>query len=336
MKYRPLGRTGIQVSTLCLGTAFLGSFTPLEESIHIIHRALEMGVNFVDTASTYGDRRFNISTAAQDRPMVEEIVGQALAGHRHEVILATKVAEPVGQGMNRRGLSRKFMLEQVEVSLKRLQTDFIDLYYAHHLDPNTPVEEMMRTFDDLVHQGKVRYIGLSNFPAWRMMEALWAADRRDLMAPAGIQILYNMLYRDPEMEQIPAAAQYGVGVMVYSPLAGGVLTGKYRAEQSAPPEGSRAVHWRRQGGRPSSSPQMDPRYLAAAAKLVEIAEERGQTAAQLALAWTMAHPAITAAVMGASSIAQLESNLPAFDLEMTPDERKELTQIVIDAEASSG
>jgi len=333
MKYRPFGRTGLQVSTLCLGTAFFGSFTPLDESVRIIQHAMEMGVNFVDTANTYGDRRFNIATAPQDRPMVEEIVGRALVGHRHEVILATKVAEPVGQGVNRRGLSRKFIMEQVEISLKRLQTDFIDLYYAHHLDPNTPVEEMMRTFDDLVRQGKVRYIGLSNFPAWRMMEALWAADRRDLAQPQAIQILYNMLYRDPEMEQLPAAAHYGLAAMVYSPLAGGVLTGKYRPEQAQPPEGSRAVHWTRQGGRPSSSPQMNPRYLAAAARLAEVAQARGQTAAQLALAWTLANPAVTAAVMGASSIEQLESNLPAFEMEMTPEDRKELTQIIIDAEA---
>ena len=171
------------------------------------------------------------------------------------------------------------------------------------------------------------------FPAWRMMEALWAADRRNLAQPQAIQILYNMLYRDAEMEQLPAAAHYGVAAMVYSPLAGGVLTGKYRPEQAQPPEGSRAEHWRRQGGRPSSSPQMDPRYLAAAAKLAEMAQARGQTAAQLALAWTMAHPAMTAAVMGASSVEQLESNLPAFDLEMTPEQRQELTQIVVDAQA---
>jgi aryl-alcohol dehydrogenase-like predicted oxidoreductase len=335
MKYRPFGRTGLQVSTLCLGTAFLGSFTPLDESIHIIHRALEAGVNFIDTANTYGDRRFDIDTAPKDRPMVEEIVGRALVGRRHEVILATKVAEGVGQGVNRRGLSRKFVLQQVEISLKRLQTDFIDLYYAHHLDPNTPVEEMMRTFEDLVHQGKVRYIGLSNFPAWRMMEALWAADRRNLAAPAGIQILYNMLHRDPELEQLPAAAQYGVSAMVYSPLAGGVLTAKYGAEQSEPPEGSRAAHWRRQGGRPSSTPQMDPRYLAAAAKLAEIAQVRGQTAAQLALAWALAHPAVTAAVMGASSVEQLESNLPAFDLDMSKEDRDALSAAITEAQKTA-
>lgn len=329
MKYRPLGRTGLQVSTLCLGTAFLGSFTSLDESIRIIHRALDLGVNFVDTANTYGDRRFSVAIAPKERPMVEEIVGEALKGHRHQVVLATKVCEPVGEGVNRRGLSRKFIMEQVEISLKRLQTDFIDLYYAHHVDPLTPIEETMRAFDDLVHQGKVRYIGLSNFSGWKMTEALWSADRRNLAAPAAVQLLYNLLFRPPEIEQLPAAAHFGLGVMVYSPLAGGVLTGKYRPGATDLPSGSRAIYWRyRPGGRPSSTPQLDEHYVSAAAKLVEIATARGRTAAQEAIAWTLGHPAVTAAVMGASSVEQLEANATAFDLELTAEERDELARVV--------
>lgn len=326
MKYRPLGRTGLQVSTLCLGTAFFGSFTSLEESIRIVHRALDLGVNFFDTANTYGDRRFSVAIAPKDRPMVEEIVGQALKDHRHEVVLATKVCEPVAEGVNRRGLSRKFILEQVEISLRRLQTDFIDLYYAHHVDPRTPIEETLRAFDDLVHQGKVRYVGLSNFPSWRMTEALWAADRRNLAQPQAIQILYNILYRLPEVEQLPAAAHFGLGAMVYSPLAGGVLTGKYRPGMAEPPKDSRAVHWHGPSARPTSVPNTDPRYLEPAAKLVEIAESRGHTAAQEALAWVLGHPSVTAAVMGASSVAQLEANVAAFDLEFSPEEREELAK----------
>ncbi len=333
MQYRLLGRTGLQVSTLCLGTAFFGSYTSLDDSLQIIRRALELGVNFIDTANTYGDRRFSVAIAPPDRPMVEEIVGRALVGHRHQVILATKVCEPVSDGVNRRGLSRKFILEQVEVSLKRLGTDFIDLYYTHHPDPLTPIDETLRAMDDLVHQGKVRYVGLSNYPAFRMTEALWMAERYRAVAPVAIQILYNMLYRGPEQEQLPAAAAFGLGAMVYSPLAGGVLTGKYRADQAEPPAGSRAVYSRRQGGRPSSTPQQNPAYLAASARLVQIAAERGQTAAQLALAWILANPAITAAIMGASTVAQLEGNLPAFDLAMTPDEREALSQAVEGQEA---
>jgi aryl-alcohol dehydrogenase-like predicted oxidoreductase len=323
-----LGRTGLQVSTCCLGTAFLGSFTAVEDSQAIIQRALELGVNFIDTANTYGDRRFSVAIAPPDRPMVEEIVGRALQGHRHEVVLATKVCEPVGEGVNRRGLSRKFIMEQVEISLKRLGTDFIDLYYAHHPDPLTPIDESLRAFDDLVRQGKVRYVGLSNYPAFRMTEALWQAERHQVSAPVAIQILYNMLYRRPEEEQLPAAQAFGLGAMVYSPLAGGVLTAKYRAEQAEPPAGSRAVFWRRQGSRPSSTPQMDAEYLSAAARLAQIADQRGQTAAQLALAWILANPAVTAAVMGASSVAQLEANLPAFDMAMSIEEREALSAAI--------
>ncbi len=329
MKYRPLGRTGLQVSTLCLGTAFFGSYCSTDDSIRIIHRALELGVNFVDTANTYGDKRFSIPSAPKDRPYVEEIVGRALEGRRHEVVLATKVCEPVGDAPNRRGLSRKFILEQVEISLRRLRTDFIDLYYTHHVDPLTPIEETLRAMDDLVRQGKVRYVGLSNYPAWQMTEALWAADRRSLAQPQAIQILYNMLYRQPEEEQLVASARFGLGAMVYSPLAGGVLTGKYRAGASLP-EGSRAAIGFGRGtpAKPSSGPQLIDSNLTAAAKLAEIAQARGQTAARLALAWILAHPAITATVMGANSVAQLEENLPAYDLEMSPAERDELARAV--------
>jgi aryl-alcohol dehydrogenase-like predicted oxidoreductase len=326
MKYRPLGRTGLQVSTLCLGTAFFGSFTSLEDSIRIIHRALDLGVNFFDAANTYGDRRFSVAIAPTDRPMVEEIVGQALKGHRQEVVITTKVCEPVGPGINQRGLSRKFIMEQVEISLRRLQTDFIDLYYAHHVDPRTPVEETMRAFDDLVRQGKVRYVGLSNWPSWMMTEALWAADKRNLAQPQAIQILYNVLYRLPELEQLPAAQRFGLGAMIYSPLAGGVLTGKYRRGAAEPPKESRAVHWHGPSARPTSVPNLDSRYVEASARLVELAEARGHTAAQEALAWVVGHPAVTAAIMGASSVEQLESNLPAFDLEFSSGEREELAK----------
>jgi 1-deoxyxylulose-5-phosphate synthase len=328
LKYRPLGRTGLQVSTLCLGTAFFGSHTPIEESHRIVNRALDLGVNFFDTANTYGDKRFSVPTAPKDRPLVESIVGEALAGHRHEVVLTTKVCEPVGDGMNRRGLSRKFIMEQAEKSLKRLGTDFIDLYYAHHVDPLTPIEETLRAFDDLVRQGKVRYVGLSNFAAWQMVEALWVADRRNLASPQAIQILYNLLYQEPEREQLPAAGQFGLGAMIYSPLAGGVLTGKYRPEATQPPAGSRAAFGHGRGGRPSSGPQLDPANLAASARLAEYAAERGHTAAQEALAWVLSHPAVTAAVMGMRDVAQLEENAPAFDLEQTAAEHESLKGLV--------
>lgn len=332
MEYRILGRTGLQVSTLCLGTAHFGSYVSLDDSIEIMHQAMDRGVNFFDTANTYGDHRFSVAAAPADRPMVEEIVGRALAGHRHEVVLATKVCEPVGEGINRRGLARKFIMEQVEVSLKRLGTDFVDLYYAHHPDPLTPIDETLRAFDDLVHQGKVRYVGLSNYAAYRMTEALWMAERHGLTAPVGIQIRYNMLYRAPEEEQLPAAEAFGLGAMVYSPLASGILTGKYRLDQDEPPAGSRMALAQHRADRPRSPRPMNAAHLSAAARLVELAEARGQTAAQLALAWILANPAVTAAITAASSVAQLEANLPAFDLDMGPDEREAISAAVLSQE----
>ena len=336
MRFRPLGQTGLQVSTLCLGTAFFGSYCGFDDSVAIVRRALELSVNFVDTANTYGDRRFSIPTAPKDRLYVEEIVGEALAGRRHDVVLATKVCEPVADAPNRRGLSRKFIMEQVEISLRRLRTDFIDLYYAHHVDPLTPIEESLRAFDDLVRQGKVRYVGLSNFAAWQMTEALWMADRRNLSQPQAIQILYNLLYRQPEAEQLAASARFGLGAMIYSPLAGGVLTGKYRAGQPLPSD-SRAALGYRPGGRtpekPSSGPQLTPANLSAATKLGELAQQRGCTAAQLALAWVVGHPAVTAAVMGANSVGQLEANVAAFDLELAAQDRTEIADAIAAAGA---
>src|SRR5579859_3853313 len=205
MEYRLLGQTGMQVSALCLGTAFYGSLTPVDESIRLIHHAVDMvGINFVDTANTYGNRRFDYDGVPRDRPVVEEIVGRALQGRRHEVVLATKCGEPVGTGPNDGGLARRHIMVQVETSLRRLGTDYIDLYYPHHPDPQTPIDQTLRAFDDLVRQGKVRYVGLSDYNAWQVIEALWVADRHNLETPACVQTLYNLFYRADERELMPA------------------------------------------------------------------------------------------------------------------------------------
>lgn len=333
MQFRPLGSTGVQVSAYCLGTAFFGSQTPLEESLRIMERALELGVNFWDTANTYGDTRFTVARPGypSERPVVEEIVGRALKGRRQEVVLATKVCEPVGPGPNERGLSRRFVMQQCELSLRRLGTDHVDLYYAHHPDPRTPIDETLRAFDDLVRAGKVRYPAISNFAAWQVVEALWAADRAAAARPVCMQMLYNLLDRAAEREQLPLLAKYGMGALAWSPLAGGVLAARYRPGE-APVAGSRGDFWLEREtaphGRPGSVPQRGDANLRKAQALAVWAAARGHTAAQVGLAWLLGNPQLTAVIAGASSIAQLESNVAAADLTLTGADRDEVARVV--------
>lgn len=209
MQYQLLGQTGVRVSRLALGTALFG-VAPLEaDAAGLVRRALDLGVNFFETANSYGNQaRFDRPgrPPAEQRRSAEEILGQALAGRRHEVVLATKVMERVGPGVNDGGLSRRHIVQQAEESLRRLRTDYIDLYYAHHPDPATPLEQTLRAFDDLVRQGKVRYAGLSTFPAWQMTEALWTSDRLGLNAPVCNQASYSLATRSAERELVPACA----------------------------------------------------------------------------------------------------------------------------------
>jgi aryl-alcohol dehydrogenase-like predicted oxidoreductase len=332
MEYRPLGQTGVQASAYCLGTAFLGSHVPVDESIRIVRRALDLGVNFVDTANTYGDRRF-VSTAPgypREYPLAEEVVGQALAGRRHEVILATKVCEPVGDGPNDRGLSRRHVFQQIEASLRRLGTDHVDLYYAHHSDPKTPIEETLRAFDDLVHQGKVRYAAISNFAGWQIVEALWTADRLGLNRPVCMQMNWNLLSRQAEVEQLPALARFGLGALAFASLAGGVLAARYRPGE-APPPGSRAEFWHDRSwnpARPSSTPARSEENLRRAQALAAWADERGHTASQVALAWLLGDPRLTAVISGASSVEQLEQSVRCVEIKLSQEEREEIGRLV--------
>lgn len=320
MEYRLLGRTGVRVSALCLGTAFYGSLTPVDASIRLIHHALDdAGLNFVDTANTYGDRRFDYEGVPRDRPMVEEIVGRALRGRRHEVVLATKCGEPVGTGPNDRGLSRRHVMQQVEASLRRLGTDYVDLYYPHHPDPNTPIDQTLRAFDDLVRQGKVRYVGLSDYSAWQVVEALWVADRHNLGAPVCVQTLYNLFYRADERELMPACRKYGLSMVLFSPLAGGLLSGRY-APGMPPPAGSRAAFTRGERGRPAATPLLVEPYLSASQRLVELAGERGRTASQMALAWLLSHAEVAAAITGASTPEELDENAEAVGMALSGEE----------------
>lgn len=313
MEYRLLGTSGMRVSPLCLGTAFYGSITPAAEATRLVHHALDSGINFIDTANTYGDHRFDYAGVPKGRPMVEEILGRALHGRRHAVVLASKCGEPVGKGPLQRGLSRRQIMQQVEISLRRLRTDYLDLYYPHHPDPQTPIEESLGAFDDLRHQGKIRALGLSDFRAWQVVQALWTAERKNLAVPACVQTLYNLLDRSDERELLPVCRQFGLRLVIFSPMAGGVLSAQYRPG-AAPPPGSRAEYTRASAGRPAATPVLTDANLAAAQRLAAFAADYDATASQLALAWLLSHQEVASAITGAGSPAELDENLRSIEL----------------------
>jgi len=319
VQYRILGQTGLHVSTICLGTVFFGSYVAADESARIIHRALDLGVNFVDTAEIYQRPRYGIA---------EETVGAALKGRRHEVVLATKkrIDPPAYRTspLVDRNLSRQHVIAGVEGSLRRLQTDYLDVYYAHHPDLNTPFEETLRAFDDLVQAGKVRYVGLSNYAAWQVVDALGIADRHGFASVVCLQNLYNLLDRAVERELIPTCERFSLGLVPYSPLAGGVLTGKYGQTGGVPPESRAARFGQREQGRPGHVPVLSPRNLQIASGLTALAQTRGETAARLALAWTLHQPRVTSVIMGASTVSQLEANVSATELKLSSTEIAEI------------
>jgi len=305
MQYRNMGRTGVKVSAMCLGTMIYGNQVSETEAINIIERALNAGINFFDTADSYAEGRS------------EEIVGKALKGKRHSMVLATKVANRTGPGATDIGLSRKHIMKGIEDSLRRLETDYIDLYYVHRPDYDTPIEETLRTLDDLVHQGKVRYIACSNFRAFQLSKALWVSDLYNLARFDCIQPPYNLLTRDIEYELLPLCASEGVGVCVYSPLAAGLLTGKHDPNKP-PAEGTRFTHER-------MGPLYRDRYWTAAnfealTRLKQIARGNGRSLTQFALAWILSNETITSAICGASSVKQLEENVGATEVKLSEEE----------------
>jgi aryl-alcohol dehydrogenase-like predicted oxidoreductase len=307
MEHRPLGRTGVSVSKLCLGAMMFGDWGTKDhdESIRIIHRALDAGINFIDTADVY--------SAGES----EEIVGKALAGgRRDDVILATKFHGAMGEDPNRQGNSRRWIIREVEDSLRRLGTDWIDLYQVHRPDPGTDVEETLGALTDLVHQGKVRYLGSSTFPPSAIVEAQWAARDRHLQRFVCEQPPYSILVRGIEAEVLPTCSRYGMGVIPWSPLAGGWLSGRYRkdADQQAPYSAAR----RRLAQRFDLSLPANQRKLEAAEALAQLAEEAGRSLIELAIAFVLNHPAVTAAIIGPRTMEQLESQLPAADVVLDP------------------
>jgi aryl-alcohol dehydrogenase-like predicted oxidoreductase len=297
VEQRVLGRTGISVSELCLGAMMFGAWgnPDHDESIRIIHRALDAGVTFIDTADVYSHGES------------EEIVGRALAGRRDQVVLATKVHSPMGDDPNSRGNSRRWIIRECEASLRRLQTDWIDLYQIHRPDPACDVDETLGALTDLVRSGKVRAIGSSTFPASQIVEAQWVAERRARERFVCEQPPYSMLVRGVEAEVLPVCQRYGMGVIPWSPLAGGFLSGGYRRGQAVPAStrSGRLPH------RYDLSLPVNQRKLEAADALAQLADDAGISLIHLAIAFVLRHPAVTAAIIGPRTMEHLESQLGA-------------------------
>lgn len=308
MEYRKLGNSGLRVSEVGLGGNNFGARIDEETAINIINHALEIGVNFIDTAEVYGQGQS------------EELVGKALKGKRSQVIIATKFAYYIIKP-DQQGGSRSYIMKAVDASLKRLQIDYIDLYYMHSPDPETPILETLRTLDDLVRAGKVRYIGCSNFAAWQLSDALWTSRHHNLEPFIAVQSRYNLLDRSVERELIPCCQSHGTGVIPWGPLAGGFLTGKYRRGQAAP------------AGVRLSTPQRvysdvitDENYDKLA-KLEAFAQERGHAVEELAIAWLLSHPWLGSVIAGAMSKEQLSANVAAADWKLTADDLAELDKL---------
>ena len=313
MEYRQFGSTGLRVSPIVLGGMTFGRDIDEAASVPIIRRALDAGINFFDTANVYS------------RGASEEIVGRALKGVRDRVVIATKFFGQMGDAPNERGASRYHILNSVEQSLRRLQTDHIDLHQLHRFDPETPLDETLRALDDLVRAGKVRYIGCSNFAAWQVVKALWISDLEHFVKFVSVQPRYNLIFREPETDLLPMCASEGVAVIPYSPLAGGFLTGKYKPGAPIPPDTRLAgAPWYQE----IYAREKSFRVVAA---LDQYAQTRGVPKEQLAIAWVMSHPAITAPIVGARTVAQLETALAALELKMTPEERDAITKLADEA-----
>jgi aryl-alcohol dehydrogenase-like predicted oxidoreductase len=315
MNYRTLGTTGTKVTPLCLGAMMFGDWgnPDHEESIRIIHRALDAGINFIDTADVYS------------RGESEEIVGKALAdGKREHVVLATKVHGTMGDDPNEFGNSRRWIIREVENSLRRLQTDWIDLYQIHRPEADTNIDETLGALSDLVHAGKVRYIGSSTFPASQIVEAQWVAERRGRERFVCEQPPYSMLVRGVENDVLPAAQRYGMGVIPWSPLAGGWLSGRYRLGEDLP-QSQRAE---RLPSRYDMSNPDNQRKLQAADALARLAEEAGMTLIEMAIAFVIRHPAVTSAIIGPRTMEHLESQLRAAEVELSDDVLDRIDEIV--------
>lgn len=309
MEYRRLGRSGLEVSAVGLGTNAFGKRADEATSIRIIHEALDKGINFIDTANIYANT------------LSEEIIGKALeGGKRHQVVLTTKAGLPRGMGPHEKGASRLHLMRELEGSLRRLKTDYVDLYQIHTFDPYTPLEETLRTLDDMVRSGKVRYIGASNYAAWELMKALGISERMGLVRYISIQISYSLADRTAEREMIPLCLDQGVGIIPYFPLAGGILSGKYVSPEQIP-AGSRA------DTDPGFKRYLKEKYIRLGREVRRVAEERGIAPSALSLAWLLERPAVATVIVGATKTQQLEENVKCLDVQLDEATRKILDEL---------
>jgi aryl-alcohol dehydrogenase-like predicted oxidoreductase len=317
MEYRNLGAAGVKVSPICLGTMMFGGQTNEADSIRIMHKAIELGINFFDTANMYN--------AGQS----ELVVGKALADRRDHVVLATKGRQPMGPGPNQSGASRLHLMRELDASLKRLNTDYIDIYYVHTPDYTTPIEETVRALDDMVRSGKVMYTACSNFRAWRICEALWTSDKHNLNRFACVQPLYNIVNRDIEVEVLPLCKEKGLGVVSYSPLARGILTGKYRAGEKFP-EGSRAS---RNDKRMKEAELRDSSFEAAE-EIRAHCDKKGVAMSHFALAWCLANPILTSVIIGPRTMEQFDDNMGCLGVTITAEDEAVINAIIPPGEHS--
>ena len=307
MEYRYLGKSGLKVSAIGLGTNNFGRRLDADATALVINHALDMGVTMIDTSNSYGDG------------YSEDYIGRALKGKRDKAIIATKVSSTVGDGPNDGGNSRQHIMAAVEDSLRRLQTDYIDLYQIHWHDPNVPIEETLRALDDLVRQGKVRYIGCSNFTAWQVCEAAWTSRSLGIASFASVQPRYSLMDREIETELVPFCDAYGVGILPYYPLANGFLTGKYRRGEAVP-TGTRLAEDDRGMFTDANFDMLD--------KLEAFCEVRGHTVLELAFAWLLANDAVSSVIAGATRVEQIIANAKAASWQLTADEVAEVNAIV--------
>jgi aryl-alcohol dehydrogenase (NADP+) len=305
MQLRSLGRSGVQVSEYCLGAMMFGPWGEPDhaESVRIIHRALDAGINFIDTADVY--------SAGES----EEIVGEALAGRRDDVVLATKFFAPMGSDPNSKGGSRRWIMQEVENSLRRLGTDYIDLYQIHRPDDHADIDETLGALTDLVHQGKIRYLGHSTFPAEYIVEAQWTSERRNRERFVCEQPPYSIFVRGIERAVLPTCARYGIGVIPWSPLAGGLLTGRYRKGQP-PPEGSRLARGFGSQHQSERQQRAHEARLDAVEELLKIADAAGVSLTHLAHAFVLEHPYVTSAIIGPRTMEQLDDVLAGVDVRL--------------------
>ena len=318
MEYAVLGQTGVKVSRICLGTATFGVAPTAQDADRLVGAAVDLGVNFVDTADVYGnmpvfDRPG--APAASEREPAEQILGRALRGRRDQMVVATKSNGVVGLDVNDRGLSRRHVIRQVETSLRRLGTDYIDLYYAHDPDPDTPLEQTLAAYDDLVRQGKLRYVGLSNHPAWQVVQALWTADDRRLQAPVAAQVKYNLVDRAAERELAPACERFGLSIVPYAPLHGGLLADLAVLDREV------------SGDQRFGAAGFGASEIALAREVDRLSRAWGLAPYQVSLAWLLARPAVASVIVGAETVDELQANATASDVRLEPAQLEALTAL---------